>query len=91
MSDERFDKIEIKIDKLDERLDKIDVTLAAQHESLKSHMKRTELLEAQVKPLNIFMDRIKFTGVILGILGGTIVGLGEAGILKAILEYFAKH
>lgn len=91
MDDNRFDKIEVKIDKLDDRLDKIDVTLAAQHESLKLHMKRSDMLEASIKPLETFMDRIKFVGAILGMLGGLIVGLGEAGLLHPLLQYLTQR
>lgn len=52
MSDEnRIIRIEDKIDKMSEKLNSIDSTLALQHESLKTHIKRTDLLEAAIKPL----------------------------------------
>lgn len=51
MSDERLERIENKIDKLADRISSIDSTLAAQHEQLKVHIKRTDILEQQVVPL----------------------------------------
>lgn len=49
---EREDRIESKIDKVIEHISAIDQTLAAQHESLKIHIKRTDLLEKQTEKLN---------------------------------------
>lgn len=50
-----FQRIDGKLDKLDERLDKSDAVLAqyqeilaAQHDSLKEHMRRTDLLETKI-------------------------------------------
>lgn len=45
--------------KIDDRLSKIDVTLAAQHESLRDHIRRTELLEEQIKPVNEHVHELK--------------------------------
>lgn len=38
-------RIEDKVDQIQISINRIDITLAAQHESLKQHMKRTDLLE----------------------------------------------
>lgn len=45
------DKLEKKIDKLFDKVASIDSTLAAQHESLKEHIRRTELLETRIEPI----------------------------------------
>ncbi len=47
----RLERIESKIDKLDSRIDTIDITLAGQHVSLKTHIKRSDLLEAKMEPV----------------------------------------
>lgn len=45
------DRVNDKLDKLFSKISDIDVTLASQHESLLNHMRRTELLEEKVEPL----------------------------------------
>ena len=44
-------RLEDKLEKLDERLDTISTTLAVNTQSLKEHMKRTEMLESELKPV----------------------------------------
>jgi hypothetical protein len=51
MDEHRLARIEIKLDDLAEHLGSIDVTLAKQHESLKMHMRRSDMLEKQVEVL----------------------------------------
>lgn len=58
--DKRLIRVEDKIDKLGDRLGAIDSTLASQHESLKQHMYRTQLLEEAVKPMIPVITIIKF-------------------------------
>lgn len=77
MSDTKLDKIDSKIDKLQDKLSSIDVTLAAQHVSLKEHIRRTELLEHQVSPMvrrDIMilgvLKVIAFSGIVIGIIEG---------------------
>ena len=66
--DQRLTRIEDKIDRVVDRIGSIDVTLSAQHESLKEHMRRTEILERQIEPLNKHVNMIdgvlKFLGVL---------------------------
>lgn len=49
--DHRFDKIEEKIDKISDKQTEMAIILAAQHESLKQHMRRTDLLEKAIEPI----------------------------------------
>lgn len=73
MSDNKLDKIDAKLDKLQDKLSSIDVTLAAQHESLKTHIKRTDLLEEKVHAIekDSFMNKgmLKFIGLLAVVLG----------------------
>lgn len=68
-------RIENKIDRISDRIGSIDVTLAAQHESLSDHIRRTELLEETVKPLvrhdAMMQGALKVIGILA--LGGTII------------------
>lgn len=73
MDDNKLEKV---LDKLDSRLDNIDVTLAAQHVSLKDHIRRTELLEDAVKPLQSHMDMVKGAAKLIGL----------ASLLASIIE-----
>lgn len=68
MSQKKLEVIENKIDKMDLRLNSIDVTLASQHEVLKDHIRRTELLEVAVAPIskevNMVHGALKFIGLL---------------------------
>lgn len=77
-----FLRMESKIDKLDSRLDSIDVTLAAQHEQLKIHIKRSDLLEQQVEPIKAHVAMVSGAVKFLG-LSAALIALGE-GIIKAL-------
>lgn len=77
-----------KLDKLQEHGASVDVTLAAQAKDIAHHIKRTDLLEAEVragadamKPVQDHVARVKsvvwFLAGSLGV-AGTVVGLIEA-------------
>lgn len=66
MHDIKLDRIEVKLDKVSERLNSIDVTLAAQHVSLDTHIKRTAIIESQLEPIKahvaMVQGALKFIG-----------------------------
>lgn len=64
---QQFDKLDTKLDKLDSRLDSIDITLIRQCDSLEYHIKRTNLLEEEIKPLKKFMLQILGVGKFLAL------------------------
>ena len=66
--EDKFDKIDSKLDKIGDRLGSIDSTLAAQHESLKEHMRRTSLLEEDVKPIKNHVAMIQGALKLIGLL-----------------------
>lgn len=68
MDDQRLERIENKLDKFGDHLAAIDVTLAAQHVSLETHIKRTELLEQEVKPIQKHVDMVNGALKLIGIL-----------------------
>lgn len=84
MDDQRLDRIETKIDHLVDKVGSIDATLAAQHESLKAHMRRTELLEIAIIPL-VKHDTMTM-GVIKLILLLSTIGAGTESVL-ALIQY----
>lgn len=81
MSDQqhKLDKIDDKIDKIQEKISSIDVTLAAQHESLKIHIKRTNLLEQKIEPVerhvhavNTVLKLVGFMALVIGVIEGIL-------------------
>jgi hypothetical protein len=71
-----------KLDKVYDKLQAIDVTLAAQHETLKDHIRRTEILETKLEPVEkhvaMVNGAVKFIMLI-----GISIGIWEG--LKHIL------
>ena len=65
--DERFDKLEGKLDKLDERLDNVDKHLAVYNEQLGYHIRRTNILERKLEPVE---DHVKFINGLIKVLLG---------------------
>lgn len=69
-------RIEDKIDKISDRLNSIDVTLAKNTVSLEEHIKRTNLLEEEVKPIKKHVDMIE----------GALKLIGVLAMIAAIIE-----
>jgi uncharacterized protein YdcH (DUF465 family) len=71
MSD--FDRIFDKIEKIDDRLNNIDTSLVRQTVSLEEHIRRTNLLENEIKPVKrhvIMVESVfKFIGAISVVIG----------------------
>lgn len=69
--DRRIERIEVKIDDISEKLADTNVILAQQHESLKLHMKRSDMLERAMKPLQRHVSMVdgvlRFIGVLAAI------------------------
>ena len=73
---EKIDKIDDKIDKLHERIDSVDKTLIQQHEQLTYHIKRTDILESRVAPVEKYATMLsgamKFAAALAAIVGALI-------------------
>jgi hypothetical protein len=69
--DERV--IHQKLDKIVEHMGSIDITLARQADSLVEHIRRTELLEHRIDPIEknwlMHLGAIKLVGGVTGIIG----------------------
>ena len=67
-----------KLDTLDSRLDNIDVTLAKQHVQLAEHIRRTNLIEDSMKPIEIHVAKVT-SGLALAVkllsVASTILGI----------------
>lgn len=72
--DKKLDRIEDKIDKITDHMSAIDVTLTAQHVTLQEHIKRTEILENEMKPIQRRMDMVQGAIALIALIG-TIIGI----------------
>lgn len=63
-----LERLETKIDDQNEHLTSIDVTLGIQSVQLRDHIRRTNLLEAQLKPIQKHIDMTKGAYKLIGIL-----------------------
>jgi chromosome segregation ATPase len=72
-------RIEDKLDKLDERLDAMSTTLAVNTESLKEHMKRTAIIEQELKPVKAHVQLMNALAK---------VSIAAVGIYEAAIRLF---
>jgi archaellum component FlaC len=82
MDDKRLDRIETKIDDIADHLGSIDTTLAAQHVSLKEHIRRTTQIENELKPIKTHVAVVD--GTFKFIMAIAAVAAAVAGILAAL-------
>jgi len=80
-----LEKIDRKLEKIDERIDNIDKHLAVYNSQLRFHIKRTDMLEEDMKPLKIHLNKtqgiLTFIGVIATVIT-VVVTLLNAGVLN---------
>lgn len=74
----QLDKIEAKVDKIDGRLLVIDKTLVKQEANLKEHMRRTDLLENDLRPIKTHVAMIQ----------GALKLIGLIALLTTIIKFF---
>lgn len=80
--DRRLERIENKIDETADHMASIDVTLGQQHISLREHIRRTNALEAELKPIKRHVYMIEGFFKVLGVLASIAV------IIEAIIITF---
>lgn len=80
MDDRRLDRIEDKVDSISDKLGATNEILAAQHESLKQHMRRSDLLEQAMKPLQKHVAMVD----------GALKLIGLLAAVAAIVELLLK-
>ena len=74
--DLHMNNVNSKLDKLDGRMDNVDVTLVKQQSILDEHVRRTNVLEAKVEPLQTMNLQVK---TLLKI-GAVIMATGAGGL-----------
>ena len=72
-----LDKIDRKLEKIDERIDSIDKHLAVYNSQLRFPIKRTDMLEEELKPLKSSLIKAQGAIMFIGLLA-TIISVGVA-------------
>ena len=72
-----LDKIDRKLEKIDERIDSIDKHLAVYNSQLRFHIKRTDMLEEELKPFKSSLIKAQGAIMFIGLLA-TVVSVGVA-------------
>jgi hypothetical protein len=62
-------RVDEKLDRILEKISSIDVTLIKQHASLAEHIRRTEILEEKIKPIEVHMTELKGIVKLLKLIG----------------------
>ena len=98
------DVVEIKVDMAEVKVSTAVNTASLQEHMMQTQevKKQTALLfegieklkqdvDSRMKPVETVIDRIKFTGVILGALGGVVVGAYQLGLFDALKRTLGLH
>ena len=73
-------RLEDKIDKLDGRLDKIDIKQAEMNQDLKYHIKRTDLIEAELRPIKKHVDIMNLLAKISSVVLSLVLAAKSLGL-----------
>ena len=83
MNGAHMDRIEEKLDRIDERLDSLDKNMAVNNTLLEYHIKRTNMLEEEVKPLKGHVLKAQGVLVFIGVLSTIVaVAVSVRNIIK---------
>lgn len=72
-----------KLDEMDKRIDSIDITLAKQHLSLEEHIKRSNMLEAKLEPVE---KHVQSVNAVLKFAGGVALLLAAFESIKNLMS-----
>jgi len=83
--DRHLDNVAKILEKVDGRVDSIDLTLAKQSIVLADHIRRTEILEAEMKPIKSKSELF----VLFLKIGGALIATGAGGLgIKELITIF---
>ena len=78
-----IENINQKLDKIDQRIDNIDKHLAVYNAELKFHVKRTDMLEEEIKPIKSSLIKAQgalcFIGIIATVVSVAVAFMGVFG------------
>jgi tetrahydromethanopterin S-methyltransferase subunit B len=84
VSERDVDRIYTLLEKLDGRVDSIDVTLARNTTTLEEHIKRTALLEADMKPIKAHVHLMNTLAKVGSALLALILAAEKLGLLNTL-------
>jgi len=89
---ELLDKIYNKVEKLVEQLNDLNITVAKQEINLKDHMRRSDLLEEEVKLLDNRItpieDHVKFVGSVTKVCGTLFASASAITAVVELIRFF---
>lgn len=85
--DDRLERIENKLDKVVDQIGEINETTTKQQVSLDYHIKRTDLLEKKLEPVE---EHVQLVSALFKIIGGLAVVAGIISVIFQILSYANK-
>lgn len=77
-----------KLDKIADSISRIDRTLAGQAVQLADHIRRTQLVEDDIKPIKVHVARIDGAAKLLGII--SLFAVVATGVVD-VLKWWAAH
>lgn len=80
MNYDELQYIRAKVDRMDERLDSIDKTLTLNTQSLVEHVKRTNILEQKLEPVERHVALVNATAKVLSVLFSILLGAKALGL-----------
>lgn len=85
--DDRLERIESKLDKVVDEIGEIKETTAKQQVSLDYHIKRTDLLEKKLEPVE---EHVQLVSSVFKVIGGLAIIAGIVSVIFQILSYANK-
>lgn len=84
---ENFERIDQKLDKIQDRLSSIDTTLALQHKSLDTHIKRSDSIEQRVEQVNSELKPVYVHVQIVNLLGKIALAVLLSSAFWNLIKY----
>lgn len=85
--DDRLKRIENKLDKVVDDIGEIKETTAKQQVSLDYHIKRTDMLEKKLEPVE---EHVQLVSSVFKVIGGLAIIAGIVSVIFQILSYANK-
>lgn len=79
MSNDKLDRIEVKVDKIEDHLGKQEVNLARLTVSVEEHVKRSNMLEDKIKPIEEHVSLVNASFKLLALLA-TLAAIADVAL-----------
>ena len=79
-----LEKIDRKLEKIDERIDNIDKHLAVYNSQLRYHIKRTDMIEKDIEPLKVHLNKTHGILTFIGVIATVITVVATIVSIKGV-------